>query len=209
MQEQSGLGLNAQQAAVVRHIESCGGELAGSFQEVESGKKSDRIELAKAIDAAKRNKATLIVAKLDRLSRDPEFLFRLQNSGLDFVCCDMPQADKFTIGIMIVMAQKERDDTSRRTKAALAVKKEELAKIGERLGASDESLIKSRTKAAEVIQAGKLRHASYVMKVIAELREAHVTTLSEMANCLNRRGIPTARNGKWTATAVKRVIAAV
>lgn len=208
MQEQSGLGLNAQQAAVARHIESCGGEWAGSFQEVESGKKSDRIQLAKAIEVAKREKATLIVAKLDRLSRDPEFLFKLQNSGLDFVCCDMPQADKFTIGIMIVMAQKERDDTSRRTKSALAVKKAELAKVGKRLGAPDSSLVKSRTKAAEVIKAGKLRHAAHVLKVIAELREAHVTTLSEMAKCLNRRGIPTARNGKWTATAVKRVIAA-
>jgi DNA invertase Pin-like site-specific DNA recombinase len=207
-QGQSGLGMEAQQAAVARHIVGCGGERVGSFQEVESGRKSDRIELAKAIEAARQNRATLIVAKLDRLSRDPEFLFKLQNSGLDFVCCDMPQADKFTIGIMIVMAQKERDDTSRRTKAALAVRKAELARAGKRLGAPDKSLVKSRTKAAEVIQAGKLRHAAYVMKVIAELREAHVTTLSEMAKCLNRRGIPTARNGKWTATAVRRVIAA-
>lgn len=207
-QGQSGLGLEAQQAAVARHSDSCGGELVDSFQEVESGRKADRIELAKAIEAAKKAKATLIVAKLDRLSRDPEFLFKLQNSGLDFVCCDMPQADKFTIGIMIVMAQKERDDISRRTKAALAVKKEALSKKGLRLGAPEQSLVVSRIKASEVIKDVKLKNAKRVMKVIAELRQAHVTTLSEMANCLNRRGIQTPRNGKWTATAVKRAILA-
>jgi len=203
-QGRSGLGLAAQKDAVARHLKTTSGKLIASFQEIESGTKSDdeRLELHEALALAKKSKATLLIAKLDRLTRDPEFLFKLQNSGQPFVCCDMPEADKFTVGIMAVMAQKERDDLSQRTKAALAVKKAQGVKLG------NPRIEEARAKAIKVIKAGKQARAEKVIGIIEELQsKAHVTTLAGLAECLNLRGIPTPRNGRWTATSVRRVIA--
>jgi len=203
-QNQSGLGQEAQQAAVARHIESTNGKLVGSFQEVESGRKDDRPQLKAALETAKKNKATVIIAKLDRLGRRASYILRLiDESGVDFHICDMPNADKLTITILAAVAERESEAISKRTSDAIQAKK----RRGEPVGSNDWKSVQA--KGIEVIKADKMRRASYAMKVIAELREAHVNTHLEMANCLNRRGIPTARNGKWTATAVKRVIAAV
>jgi len=204
-QGRSGLGLAAQKDAVARHLKTTSGKLIASFQEIESGTKSDdeRLELHEALALAKKSKATLLIAKLDRLTRDPEFLFKLQNSGQPFVCCDMPEADKFTVGIMAVMAQKERDDLSQRTKAALAVKKAQGVKLG------NPRIEEARAKAIKVIKAGKQARAEKVIGIIEELQtKAHVGTLAGLAECLNLRGIPTPRNGRWTATSVRRVMAA-
>ena len=203
-QGQSGLGLEAQQSAVAHHIDSTGGKLVGEFKEVESGRKDDRPQLKAALETAKKNKATVIIAKLDRLGRRASYILRLiDESGVDFHICDMPNADKLTITILAAVAERESEAISKRTSDAIQAKK----RRGEPVGSNDWKSVQA--KGIEVIKADKMRRASYAMKVIAELREAHVTTLLEMANCLNRRGIPTARNGKWTATAVKRVIAAV
>ena len=201
-QGQSGLGLEAQESAVANHIRSAGGDLVAEFKEVESGRKSDRPELSEALEVAKKSKATLVVAKLDRLSRDPEFLFKLQNSGLPFVCCDMPQADKFTVGIMIVMAQKERDDISRRTKAALAALKARGVKLGNpRLAEATKASLRSRSKS------DKRRQEATRMFIIREIiHKGRVTTHSGIAECLNARGIPTARGGQWHTTTVRRLI---
>jgi DNA invertase Pin-like site-specific DNA recombinase len=203
-QGNSGLGLEAQQHAVMRHVDSSNGKLVKSFQEVESGRKDDRPQLKAALETAKKNKATVIIAKLDRLGRRASYILRLiDESGVDFHICDMPNADKLTITILAAVAERESEAISKRTSDAIQAKK----RRGEPVGSNDWKSVQA--KGIEVIKADKMRRASYAMKVIAELREAHVTTLLEMANCLNRRGIPTARNGKWTATAVKRVIAAV
>ena len=201
-QGQSGLGLEAQESAVARHVKSTGGNLVAEFKEVESGRKSDRPELEEAIAVARKTKSILVVAKLDRLSRDPEFLFRLQNSKLEFVCCDMPQADRFTIGIMIVMAQKEREDISRRTKAALAALKARGVKLGNpRLAEATKASLKSRSKS------DKRRQEATRMFILREIIiKGRVSTHADIAECLNARGIETARGGKWHTTTVRRLI---
>ena len=120
----SGLGLAAQRMAVEGLCASRGWELiAPPFQEIESGKRADRPELLKALDRAKLTGARLVIAKLDRLSRDAHFLLTLQKSGVEFVAADMPFADKFTVGIMAMVAQKEREAISTRTREALQAAK--------------------------------------------------------------------------------------
>jgi DNA invertase Pin-like site-specific DNA recombinase len=121
-QGKSGLGLEAQQAAVEAFVagRSADARLLQSFTEVEIGKHADRPELARAMEHARLTGSTLLIAKLDRLSRDAHFLIGLQKSGVAFTACDMPYADQFTVGIMALVAQKEREMISERTKAALA-----------------------------------------------------------------------------------------
>lgn len=127
-QGQSGLGLEAQRFAVQTFVQST--SLLGEFVEVESGKKNLRPQLAAAIALAKMKGATLLIAKLDRLSRNAGFIFALRDSGVDFVCCDMPDANTLTVGLFAVLAQHERELISQRTKAALAAKKARGAQLG-------------------------------------------------------------------------------
>jgi DNA invertase Pin-like site-specific DNA recombinase len=127
-QGQSGLGLEAQRFAVQTF--SQGATLLGEFVEVESGKKNQRPQLAAAIALAKTKGATLLIAKLDRLSRNAGFIFQLRDTGVDFLCCDMPDANTLTVGIFAVLAQHERELISQRTKAALAAKKAQGAQLG-------------------------------------------------------------------------------
>lgn len=125
-QGDSGLGLSAQKEAVRRFIGQSN-TLIDEYQEVESGKKSDRPQLLKAIDKAKETNSKLIIAKLDRLSRNASFIFTLRDSGVDFVCADMPDANTLTIGLLSVLAQEEAERTSERTKSALAVIKRKIS----------------------------------------------------------------------------------
>jgi len=127
-QGQSGLGLEAQRAAVQAFVQST--SLLGEFVEVESGKKNQRPQLVAAIALAKAKGATLLIAKLDRLSRNAGFIFQLRDTGVDFVCCDMPDANTLTVGLFAVLAQHERELISQRTKAALAAKKARGAQLG-------------------------------------------------------------------------------
>lgn len=124
-QGQSGLGLESQDETVRRYVTSQKGTVVGEFVEVESGKKTDteRPQLALALSECRRLKATLVVAKLDRLSRNAEFLLRLQNGNVDFVCCDCPNVDRFTVGILSLVAQREREFISERTRSALQMAK--------------------------------------------------------------------------------------
>ena len=127
-QGNSGLGLQAQKNAVANHI-SEKGNLIGEFTEVETGtRKKKRVEIYRAIELAKSNKATLIVAKLDRLARDVEFTSALFNGGVDFICCDNPNANKLTIQLLSVIAEHEAEVISKRIKDALKVKKEKIEK---------------------------------------------------------------------------------
>ena len=124
----SGLGLEAQQYAVATFLK--GGKIAGEYIEVESGKKNNRPQLLAAIAQARKLQATLVFAKLDRLSRNAAFIFTLKDSGVDFVCADMPDANTLTIGIFAVLAQHERELISSRTKAALHQVKERIKAEG-------------------------------------------------------------------------------
>ena len=124
----SGLGLEAQQAAVVSFLK--GGQSQGEYVEVESGKKNQRPQLLAAMAAARAAGGVLLIAKLDRLSRTARFIFTLRDSGVDFVCCDMPDANTLTVGLFAVLAQHERETISKRTKDALAAKKARGAQLG-------------------------------------------------------------------------------
>lgn len=145
----SGLGLEAQRGDVSKFL-SRGDqeELIGEYEDVESGKKDDRPNLLRAIEECKKKNATLLIAKLDRLSRNASFIFTLRDSKINFVCCDMPDANSITIGIMAVLAQDERERTSQRTKAALA----ELKKKGVKLGSPQNLTDAARETSLQVRQ---------------------------------------------------------
>src|SRR5262245_12543942 len=129
-QGRSGLGLDAQRDAVQRHLASHAGELVGEFCEVESGKRSDRPQLAAAIAAAKKAKAILIIAKLDRLARNVHFISGMMESGVDFVAADNPHANKLMMHLLAAFAEHEREQISQRTKDALAAAKARGIRLG-------------------------------------------------------------------------------
>ena len=197
-----GNGMTAQRGAVRRFVDGQQGVLEKEFAEVESGKWTDeeRPELALALEHAKKTKGTVVIAKLDRLARNAEFLLRLQNSGVDFVCCDCPNADKFTVGILALLAQRERELISERTKLALAAAKTK----GVRLGTP-----KPEKAVAAMVTANKTAKASFTAKVlplIDEIRSAGVQTLQGIADCLNRRGIPTRSGKTWYPSTVRNIL---
>lgn len=130
MQGKSGLGLESQQAAVSEYATRIGAALVGQYTEVETGKDNHRPQLARALAHAKRSQARLVVAKLDRLSRNAAFLLTLRDSGARIVACDMPEMNELTVGIMAVVAQDEARRISERTKAALAAAKARGVKLG-------------------------------------------------------------------------------
>lgn len=146
-QGNSGLGLEAQRSDVYRFVER-GGSLIAEYQDIESGKNNDRPSLIKAIEECKKEGATLLIAKLDRLSRNASFILMLRDSKVDFVCCDMPDANSITIGIMAILAQDERERTSQRTKAALA----ELKRKGVKLGTPENLTEQARINSLKVRQ---------------------------------------------------------
>jgi DNA invertase Pin-like site-specific DNA recombinase len=201
-QNQSGLGQEAQQAAVARHIESTNGKLVGSFQEVESGRKDDRPQLKAALAAAKKSNAIVIIAKLDRLGRRASYILRLiDESGVNFHICDMPNADKLTITILAAVAEREAENISTRTKAALAAKKARGAKLGNpRLDEARKAAVESNRKLDKARQ-------DEIREIISEIvTKGKITTHKGISDCLNARGIKTARGGQWHTTTVRRLI---
>ena len=200
MQGLNGNGIEAQKQAVARYLQTLDCELIGSFEEVESGANNKRPQLSAAIQLAKSKKAVLVIAKLDRLSRNAAFLLQLQDSRVDFVCCDMPNADPLSIGIIALLAQRERQLISERTKAGLAVAKQRGAVLG---NPNPKAALR---KANVVIQDRKQDFAKSALRTIREIQQTGVAKLAKIADCLNKRGEKTARGGTWTATAVKRVL---
>jgi DNA invertase Pin-like site-specific DNA recombinase len=204
----SGLGLEAQQAAVHDYLNGGDWQLVGEFTEIESGKRDgNRPKLAKALHQAKVTGARLLIAKLDRLSRDAHFLLGLQKAGVRFTACDMPDANELTIGILALVAQNEREAISARTKAALQAAKARGVKLGNVNGAAAlRRAGKGNTAAIGAIQAGADRHAQDILPVIEDIREAGIATLAGIAAELNARGILTARGGQWYATTVRNLL---
>ena len=201
----SGLGLEAQKEAITNYITSTDDKLLASFQEVESGTNNDRPELKAALDFAKRKGAKLIVAKLDRLGRKASYILRLiDESGVEFHICDQPDADKLTITILAAVAEREAENTSKRTKAALAVRKAQGVKLGN-------PNVKAAQKlgAKANVKAKKARLAT-VQPIIREIiTKGKVETLKGIAEALNARGISTPRNAQWSITQVRRAIGGV
>ena len=135
-QGEQGHGINAQRQAIANYLVACGGELLEEYVEVESGKKNERPALQKAISRCKLSRATLIIAKLDRLSRNLAFIANLMDAGIDFIACDNPFANKLTIHILAAIAEHEREMISRRTREALAAAKAKGITLGGYRGTS-------------------------------------------------------------------------
>src|SRR5215204_2579923 len=204
-QGKSGLGLDGQRAAVVDFLNGGNWKVAKEFTEVESGKRSDRPMLAGAIKACRLYGAKLIIAKLDRLSRDAHFLLGLEKAGVDFIAADMPNANRLTVGIMAMVAEEERRMISARTKAALQAAKARGTKLGGDRGVMPTAETRARAKAA--VQQRAAARAAEIAPTIAELREAGITSLQAIARQLNEAGIPTPRGqGGWSAVQVARVM---
>jgi DNA invertase Pin-like site-specific DNA recombinase len=200
-QGQSGLGLESQDETVRRYVTNQNGTVVGEFVEVESGKNNDRPQLAEALSECRRLRATLVVAKLDRLSRNAEFLLRLQNGNVDFICCDSPNVDRFTISILALVAQRERELISERTRSALRMAKLRGVHLGTRHPQRQVKLM------VEGYRRQKEQFVSKIHPIIDEIKSTGVTTLKEIGQCLTRRGIPT-RTGKtvWYPSTVKTVV---
>jgi DNA invertase Pin-like site-specific DNA recombinase len=204
-QSRSGLGLEAQRRAVADFLDGGNWKLVKEFVEVESGKHADRPVLADAFTACRLYGAKLIIAKIDRLSRDAHFLLGLEKAGIDFVAADMPAANRLTVGIMAMVADEERRMISRRTKEALAAAKRRGVKLGGfRKGASVPREARKKGNAAMVRIANE--RAANIAPVLAELREAGIVSLRAIADALNDRGIPAAKGGTWSPTQVNRVL---
>jgi len=198
-QGQSGLGLEGQQAAVESFCQP-----VESFTEIETGtNKRHRPELQRAIAACKRQGATLVVAKLDRLARNVAFVSRLMESGIEFVACDNPTANRLTIHILAAVAEDEARRISERTRVALKAYKARGGTLGNPQNLT--SLAKERGIAANV--AAAKRHAADVRPIAEKLRIAG-RTLAEIASILTGRGVLTRRGKAWSPTAVSRLLAA-
>lgn len=198
------LGLDAQRNTVINYINNIGGSLINSYEEKESGKCNNRIELTKAIDYCKVNNATLVIAKLDRLSRNVSFIFALKDANIKFYCCDIPELSTLTLGIFATIAQSERETISSRTKLALQAKKEK----GIKLGRPDASITNDmRIKSAAVLKykADNNTNNKRAYTVISSLIERNMT-LQYIASYLNQNDFRTSKNCLFTPIAVSRLI---
>jgi DNA invertase Pin-like site-specific DNA recombinase len=179
--------------------------LVKEFVEVESGKRADRPQLEASLKACRAYGAKLVIAKLDRLSRDAHFLLGLEKAGVDFVAADMPNANRVTVGIMAMLAEEERRMISKRTKDALAAAKRRGVKLGGDRGVR--ATARARKLAIEVLRERAAARAADIAPVIAELQASGATSLKAIAAGLTEKGIATARGkSAWTETQVARVL---
>ena len=205
-QGRSGLGLDAQRAAVVCHVAQCGGRLTGEFVEVESGRKKDRPQLAAALVAARAHRAVLVIAKLDRLARNVHFVSGLMESGVEFVAADMPTVNRLTVHILAAVAEEEARMISARTKAALAAAKARGVALGNpnlRAGSPEQA------RAANAVKAERaLARVGDLLPLIEQARRAGATTLQQLAAALVARGVPTpsGRSVRWHPVQVARML---
>jgi DNA invertase Pin-like site-specific DNA recombinase len=204
-QGRSGLGIEAQKEALERFADAEGFSLGRVFVEIETGKGSDALErrpqLAAALNEARRQRCSVAVAKLDRLSRDVHFISGLMAHRVPFVVAELgADVDPFILHLFAALAEKERAMISTRTKAALAAAKAR----GVTLGSPE--LAKARKRAVTSIKALADQHASNVLPVIREIRRAGASSLHQIADALNARGITTARGGQWYASSVRNVL---
>jgi len=205
-QGRSGLGLEAQRAALAAFTEDQDFEIIAEHLEIETGKGSDalsrRPQLAAALATARRHRCSIAVAKLDRLSRDVHFISGLMAHRVPFLVAELgPDVDPFVLHLFAALAEKERALISARTRAALKAAKARGVQLG------GPRLAVARKQAVKVLRDTADRHAANVLPVIREVRKAGATTLREIAAALNARGISTARGGQWHATSIKNVLA--
>lgn len=205
-QGKSGLGIEAQRAAIARFIEAEGCEVLGEFVEVETGKGSDaldrRPQLAAALATARKGKAAVLVAKLDRLSRDVAFVSGLMAQRVPFIVAELgADADPFMLHLYAALAEKERNLIADRTRVALAAKKAAGAKLGNRT-----NLAEASAKGADANRAAAEAFAANVLPIIRQVEAAGATGYRAIAAALNARGVRTARGGDWHATTVRNLL---
>jgi len=202
-QGDSGLGLEAQRRTVEAFAKAQGGRITAEHVEVESGKRSDRPELAKALQAARKAKATLLIAKLDRLARNVAFIAAMMDAGVDFVACDQPFASRLTLHILAAVAEDEARRISERTKAALQAAKAR----GTKLGSPIARQTVEKARAAKSAYAAKANATTQA--VIREIKASGIDTLAGIARTLQARGIRTpAGRTEWQPVQVSRLLAA-
>jgi DNA invertase Pin-like site-specific DNA recombinase len=204
----SGLGLEAQQEAVRSYLNGGRWKMVDEVTEIESGKRNDRPALARALSLCRIHKATLIIAKLDRLARNVNFISNLMESGVEFTAVDFPQANRLTVHILAAVAEHEAAMISARTKAALQAAKAR----GVSLGTPNHDLIAQHAKkgtqaSAEARSAAARTWAADILPVIHSVQADGVTTLAGIAETLNERGIPAPRGGSWSPVQISRVLA--
>lgn len=206
-QGRSGLGLEAQRESIERYAAQRAAVVLQTFTETESGKLNSRPELGRAINLAKLTGATLVIAKLDRLSRNAAFLLSLRDSGVKFIAADMPDANELTVGVMALVAQQEREAISLRTKEALAAAKARGTKLGNPNGAKAlQRAGRGNQAALTMIAARAHEHAARLGPVIESLAAEGVTSLGGIAQALNSRGILAPRGGKWHRSSVRNLL---
>jgi len=199
-QGRSGLGLQAQRKAVLDYLDGGRWSLVDEFVEIESGKHNERPQLTAALAACRKHKAKLVIAKLDRLSRNLAFIAALMESGVEFVAVDNPHATKLTVHILAAVAEHEREMISERTKAALRAAKAR----GTRLG--NPELAKAAKRGTAAVKANARQFAANVLPIIEEIEQAGITSHNAIAAKLNERDVRTARGGKWTHVQVGAVL---
>lgn len=206
----SGLGLEAQRSAVTAFATTGAHSPVAEFVEVESGSKAIRPQLIAALATCRLHRATLVIAKLDRLARNVAFIANLMDGGVEFVACDMPHANRLTLHLLAAIAEHEREMISQRTKAALQAAKARGVRLGNPRGAA--ALLDGCTAAARAsVAARRARaalHAAGVGPILSELSAAGLNS-REAAADLNRRGVPAPSGGAWYEGQVRRALGRV
>ncbi len=192
-QGSSGLGLQSQHDAVSSFFASRQHEIVSTYTEVESGKRSDRPELLKALEECKRRKAVLVIAKLDRLARNVHFISGLMESNVDFVCCDNPTANRLMLHMLAAFAEHEREIIGQRTKAALAVAKAK----GIELGVNGKLLAKQNR---ELARQNDQKYYPVVCKLMRELR-----SYTAVAEEMNKMSITTTSGSRWYGSSIRNI----
>lgn len=205
-QGESGLGLEAQRDAVLRFVGD--GEIVAEHQEVESGGRADRPALLAALRDCRIHRATLVIAKLDRLARSVSFISKLHEEKVDFVATDNPHANRFTVQILAAVAEHERKMISDRTRAALQAAKARGVRLGGRRDGhriEDHSGL-GRERSALIRSAKAISLAGDRLEIIDAIRAEGVSSLRGIARALNDRTVPAPRGGEWCAGQVSRVL---
>lgn len=204
-QGRSGLGIEAQRQTLTHFAQAEGFTVVREFVEVETGKGADaldrRPQLKAALAAAKKLKCPVAVAKLDRLSRDVHFISGLMAHKVPFVVAELgPDVDPFVLHLFAALAEKERALISTRTRQALSAAKARGVTLG------NPKLAVARKSAVETVKAEADRYAANVLPIIREAQKAGASTLRQIADVLNARGIPTARGGQWYAQSIANIL---
>ena len=203
-QGRSGLGLEAQRAAVAAHAAGRG-RIVAEHVEVESGRRKDRPQLAAALAACRALRATLVIARLDRLARNVAFVSNLMESGVEFVAADMPAVNRLTVHVLAAVAEEEARLVSTRTKAALAAAKARGVRLGNPRLLADDPALSAWGNAAQ--RENARRRAAAVMPYIDQARRAGAKTLVQVAEALVARGVPAPRGRqRWSPAQVRRAI---